>query len=168
MRRDVDELAWSTGETVVAGRADFTAEEWADLSSALISAAELVSFSDGGRSGMAREMPKVRRTLEHARDRHSSQLVRELAGEPGRSVIDAHMSPGEAEEPVLRVLRAAAAALSAKAPEELEAYRGFVVHLGELPDESNRSGGLVGVGGQRDSYAEAQALAKIRRPVGES
>jgi len=117
MRRDVDELAWSTGETVVAGRADFTAEEWADLSSALISAAELVSFSDGGRSGMAREMPKVRRTLEHARDRHSSQLVRELAGEPGRSVIDAHMSPGEAEEPVLRVLRAAAAALSAKAPE---------------------------------------------------
>jgi len=168
MRRDVDELAWSTGETVVAGRADFTAEEWADLSSALISAAELVSFSDGGRSGMAREMPKVRRTLEHARDRHSSQLVRELAGEPGRSVIDAHMSPGEAEEPVLRVLRAAAAALSAKAPEELEAYRGFVVHLGEVAAGATRSGGVFGVGGQRVSYAEASTLARIRQAVGAS
>jgi hypothetical protein len=48
---------------VVAGRADFTAEEWADLGSALISAAELVSFCDGGRSGMARELSRVRRTL---------------------------------------------------------------------------------------------------------
>src|SRR6266511_1986034 len=142
MRRDVDELAWSTGETVVAGRADFTAEEWADLSSALISAAELVSFSDGGRSGMAREMPKVRRTLEHARDRHSSQ--------------------------VLRVLRAAAAALSAKAPEELEAYRGFVVHLGEVAAGATSSGGVFGVGGQRVSYAEASTLARIRQAVGAS
>ena len=153
---------------MVAGRADFTAEEWADLGGALISAAELVSFSDRGRSGMAREMPKVRRTLEHARDRHSSQLVRELAGEPGRSVIDAHMSPREAEEPVIRVLRAAAAAVSAKAPEELEAYRGFVVHLGEVAAEATRSGGLFGLGGQRVSYAEASTLARIRQAIGAS
>jgi hypothetical protein len=153
---------------VVASRADFTAEEWADLGSALISAAELVSFSDGGRSGMAREMPKVRRTLEHARERHSSGLVRELAGDPGRSVIDAHLSPGEAEEPVLRVLRAAAAVLSAKAPEELEAYRRFVVHLGEVAAEATRSGGVFGLGGQRVSYAEASALDKIRQAVGET
>jgi hypothetical protein len=152
---------------VVASRADFTAEEWASLGGALISAAELVSFSDG-RSGMAREMPKVRRALEHARERHSSPLVRELAGEPGRSVIDAHMSPGEAEEPVLRVLRAAAAVLSARAPEELEAYRRFVVHLGEVAAEATRSGGVFGLGGQRVSYAEASALDKIRQAVGES
>jgi hypothetical protein len=164
----VDALAGSTGGAVVAGRADFTAEEWADLGGALISAAELVSFSDGGRSGMAREMPKVRRALEHARDRHSSLLVRELAGEPGRSVIDAHMSPGEAEEPVLRVLRAAAAALAARAPEELEAYRRFVVHLGEVAAEATRSGGVFGVGGQRVSYAEASTLDRIRQAVGAS
>jgi hypothetical protein len=150
---------------VVAGRADFTAEEWADLGSAMISAPELVSFRDGGRSGMAREMSRVRKALDDARDKHPSQLVRELAGEPGRSVIDAQMSPGEAEEPVLLVLRAAAAALSAKAPEELEAYRSFVVHLGEVAAEATRSGGVFGLGGQRVSYAEASTLDMIRQAL---
>ena len=152
---------------MVAGRADFTAEEWADLGSALISAAELVSFCDGGRPGMAREMSTVRGTLKHARSRHPSQLVRELADQPGHSVIDAHMSPGEAEEPVLRVLRAAAA-LSARAPEELEAYRRFVVHLGEVAAGATRSGGVFGLGGQRVSYAEASTLDRIRQAVGAS
>ena len=151
----------------MAGRADFTAEEWADLGSALISAAELVSFCDGGRPGMAREMSTVRGTLKHARSRHPSQLVRELADQPGHSVIDAHMSPGEAEEPVLRVLRAAAA-LSARAPEELEAYRRFVVHLGEVAAGATRSGGVFGLGGQRVSYAEASTLDRIRQAVGAS
>lgn len=152
----------------MAGRVAFTTEEWADLGSALTSAAELVSFCDGGRSGMAREMSKVRRTLKNARNRHPSQLVRELAGEPGRSVIGAHLSPGEAEEPVLRVLRAAVAVLSAKAPEELEAYRRFVVHLGEVAAKATRSGGVFGLGGQRVSYAEASTLARIRQAVGAS
>jgi hypothetical protein len=152
----------------MAGRADFTAEEWADLASALISAAELVSFVDGGRSGMAREMAGVRRRLRDASTGHPSQLVRELASEPGRSLIDARMSPGEAEEPVLRVLRAAAAALSAKAPDELEAYRRFVVHLGEAAATATRSGGVFGVGGQRVSYAEAATLDRIRQALGAS
>ncbi|HZD68584.1 MAG TPA: hypothetical protein VFA45_06610 [Actinomycetes bacterium] len=152
----------------MAGRADFTAEEWTDLGSALISAAELVSFVDGGRSGMAREMSRVRRALSDASKRHPSQLVRELAIEPGRSVIDTHLSPGEAEEPVLRVLRAAAAALSARAPDELEAYRRFVVHLGEVAARATRSGGVFGVGGQRVSYAEASTLDRIRRALGAS
>jgi len=164
----MDDLAGSTGGAVVAGRADFTAEEWADLGTALISAAELVSFCDGSRSGMAREMSKVRRTLKHARSRHPSQLVRELADEPGRSVIDAHMSPGEAEEPVMRALRTAVAVLSGKAPEELEAYRRFVVHLGEVAAEATRSGGVFGLGGQRISYAEESTLDRIRQAVGAS
>jgi hypothetical protein len=94
--------------------------------------------------------------------------VRELADQPGHSVIDAHMSPGEAEEPVLRVLRAAAAALSARAPEELEAYRRFVVHLGEVAAGATRSGGVFGLGGQRVSYAEASTLDRIRQAVGAS
>ena len=153
---------------MVAGRADFTAEEWADLGSALISAAELVSFCDGGRSGVARELSRVHGTLKHAGSRDPSQLVRELADQPGHSVIDAHMSPGEAEEPVLRVLRAAAAALSARAPEELEAYRRFVVHLGEVAAEATRSGGVFGLGGQRISYAEESTLDRIRQAVGAS
>jgi hypothetical protein len=152
----------------MAGRADFTAEEWTDLASGVISAAELVSFVDGGRSGMAREMAKVRRRLADASGQHPSQLVRELAGQPGVSVIGQRLSPGEAEEPVLRVLRAAAATLQAKAPDELEAYRRFVVHLGEVAAGATRSGGVFGVGGQRVSYAEAAALDRIRQALGAS
>lgn len=149
------------------GRADFTTDEWATLRWALFSAAELVSLA-GGRPGMAREMASVTTMLQTAKDRDPSQLVRELAGEPPRTVISPDMSPGEAEEPVLGVLRAAAATLSSKAPGELEAYRNFVVRLGEVAAEATRSGGVFGVGGQRVSYAEASALAKVREALGES
>jgi hypothetical protein len=168
MRRAVGVLACGTRGAVVAGRAEFTAEEWARLGSAMISAVELVSFVDGGRSGMAREISKVRTALRDASQRHPSQLVRELAATPGRSVIDAHLSPGEAEEPVLGVLRAAAATLEAKAPEELEAYQRFVVHLGEVAATATRSGGVLGIAGQRVSYAEASALDRIRQALGAS
>src|SRR6266545_7237447 len=48
---------------------------------------------------------------------------------------------------------------------ELEAYRGFVVHLGEVAAGATRSGGVFGVGGQRVSYAEASTLARIRQAV---
>ena len=150
----------------MADTAGFTAEEWAVLRSALISGAELVSLCDGRRSGMAREMSEVRRALEAARRGHPSQFLRKVADGPGRSVITPDMSPGEAEEPVLQVLRAAVATLSARAPDELEAYRSFVVHLGEVAAEATRSGGAFGLGGQRVSYAEASTLQKIRRAVG--
>jgi hypothetical protein len=166
MRRAIGVLAGSTEERVMAGRTEFTAQEWADLGSGLISAAELISLVDGGRPGMAREMAQVHRRLRDASRQHPSQLVRELAAAPGPSVIDAHLSPGEAEEPVLRVLRAAAAALSAKAPDELDAYRRFVAHLGEVAASATRSGGVLGFGGQRVSYAEAVTLDKIRQALG--
>jgi hypothetical protein len=147
------------------GRADFTPDEWATLRSGLISGAELVSLS-GGRSGMAREMSSVTKVLQTAKARHPSQLVRELAGESPRTVIGPDMSPGEAEEPVLAVLRAAAAILSSKASGELEAFQSFVVHLGEVAADATRSGGVFGIGGQRVSYAEGSALAKVREALG--
>jgi hypothetical protein len=146
-------------------RADFTAAEWATLRSSLISAAELVSLS-GGRSGMAREMASVTRMLQTAKVRHHSQLVRELASESPRTVIGPDMSPGEAEEPVLAVLRAAAAILSSKASGELEAFQSFVVQLAEVAADATKSGGVFGIGGQRVSYAEGSALAKVREALG--
>jgi hypothetical protein len=146
-------------------RADFTADEWATLRSSLISAAELVSLS-GGRSGMAREMSSVTNVLKTAKVRHPSPLVRELVGESPRTVIGPDMSPGEAEEPVLAVLRAAAAILSSKASSELEAFQSFVVQLAEVAADATKSGGVFGIGGQRVSYAEGSALAKVREALG--
>jgi hypothetical protein len=157
----------SMGAVRMAGRADFTTDEWETLRRALLSGAELVSLA-GGRRDMDREMASVATMLQTAKAGHPSQLVRELASEPPRTVIGPDMSPGEAEEPVLGVLRAAAATLSSKAPGELEAYRSFVVRLGQVAAEATRSGGVFGVGGQRVSYAEASALAKVRAALGES
>jgi len=153
----------------MSGRADFSVEEWAMLQRALLSGAALVSFLDGGRPGLQRELPRIVKHLRATGSGHPSQLVRELATDPGSgTVIRRDMSPGEAELPVVDVLRAALALVTARAPAEREAFCGFAVDLADHAARASRSGGVFGIGGQRVSYAEASALQKIREALGVS
>ncbi len=149
----------------MAGKAEYTAEEWATLRVALTAGAELVSLSDG-RSTMVREMKGVAKALRAATG-HPSQLVRELAAEqPRGAVIAQRMSPREAEDPVAEVLRAAVAVLAGKTPDELAAYQQVVISLAEVAAQATREGGMFGIGGLRVSYTEAAAIDKVRQALG--
>ncbi len=150
----------------MAGRADFTPDEWATLQRALLGAPLLVAVSDGGRSDLVRELEAVRERLREARAGHGSQLVQELADVAGAHTgFNALMSRAEVEEPALEALRAAEGTLLAKAPYELDSFRLFVLGLSKETAAAARSH-LFGLAGPRVSEAEAAAVDRIREALG--
>jgi hypothetical protein len=133
----------------MAGKADFTEEEWEHLAKGATGAGLLVAVSDRSFFDSFKEASSLAKHLAAARD-SQSQLVRDLAGErpKGFGMTD---SPTEIESETTEALQAAVQTLRAKAPDELEAYGAFVVDLA-------RSVGKAAGGGDE---AEAAAVAKV-------
>lgn len=134
----------------MAGKADFTEQEWEQLRKGATGAGLLVSVSDRSFFDTFKEASSLAKHMAGGRS-EGSQLVRELAAERGTG-FGLTDSPSEVETGALEALRAAVQTLEAKAPDELEAYRAFVL---ELADAVGRAAG----GGEQ---AEAATIAKIR------
>ena len=115
----------------MAGKADFTAEEWEQLQKGALGAALLVSSSDPGFFETFKEAGAVARHFAEARRASASQLVRELAESPPGMQFGLGTSPQELESETVGALEAAAAALRAKAADEEDAYRDFVLEVAE-------------------------------------
>jgi hypothetical protein len=134
----------------MAGKTDFTDEEWEHLRKGATGAGLLVSASDRSLFDSFKEASSFAKYLVGSRD-DDSQLVRELASESGTG-FGLVASPGEVENETNEALRAAVATLHAKAPDELESYRAFVLELAESVARSAGGG----------DAAEAATLEKIR------
>ncbi len=134
----------------MAGKQDFTEEEWEQLRKGATGAGLLVSGSDPGFLDTFKEASSLAKFLKSSRN-DNSQLVRELTsgGGTGFGLV---ASPGEVENGTLEALRGAVETLRAKAPDELENYRAFVI---ELAESVGRSAG----GGDE---AEAAAVEKVK------
>jgi hypothetical protein len=76
------------------------------------------------------------------------------------------MTAAEVEGPALEALRAAAAIVQAKAPDDAPAFRDFVIGLAEIAAGAAKTGGFLGIGAVTVSQPEAAAMAKIRAAVG--
>ena len=138
----------------MAGKADFTEDEWKDLQQGVTGAGLLVSgahrdFTDtfGEASAVAKELAAHRES--------ESQLVRELAGTGGTG-FGLIASPKEVQEETINALGAAVAVLGAKAPDELEAYRRFVLDVATATAEAK--------GGVKEE--ETAAIEKIKGALG--
>lgn len=150
----------------MAGRADFTSEEWETLQRAMLGAPLLVAVSDGGQADLVKELQTVREQLDEARAGHGSQLVHELANLAGAHTgFHARMSRREVEGPALDALRAAVETLAARAPDELDSFKYFVVELAKATATAARSH-LWGHAGPLISEAEADAVDRIRAALG--
>jgi hypothetical protein len=141
-------------------KADFSSEEWETVAEGPMIAAMLVISASSG--GTFRETFAFARAWEDARrDQGTSALLDEIVAEKPR--FDRHAFGSEAE---LRAkgeeqLTAAAALLAQKAtPEELEAYRTFVLSAAERVAAAHKEGG------QAISPEEQGALDEIRRHLG--
>ena len=134
----------------MAGKSDFTEEEWEQLRKGATGAGLLVSVSDRGFFDSFREASSLAKHLVGAR-KDESQLVRELA-EQRPTGFGLTASPDEVENETLGALQASVATLRTKAPDELESYRAFVLELAQSAGEA--AGGGDG--------AEAAAVEKIR------
>jgi hypothetical protein len=110
----------------------------------------LVSVSDRAFFDSFKEAGALAKHIAAARGSSESALVKRVAAEHGTGFGIA-TSPTEIESATLEALRAAVALLEAKAPDELEAYRSFVLDLA-------RSVAAAAPGGDK---VEADAIAKI-------
>jgi hypothetical protein len=137
----------------MAGRTDFTEEEWNDLQQGVVGAGLLVSsahrdFTDsfGEAKAVASQMAAQRNS--------ESELVRELAGGRGTG-FGLMASPKEVEE-AMASLSSSVALLQEKAPDEVEAYRQLVLDIATAAGEAK--------GGLKDE--ENAALERIRQALG--
>jgi hypothetical protein len=132
-------------------KTDFTQEEWEALQKGVTGAGFLMAVSDRGFFDTFKEAGALARHLGEARQSGSSELIRELAETRGTG-FGLTSSPDEIETETLEALRKAMQVLEAKAPEEADAYRGFVLQVAE-------SVGNAAAGGET---AESASLEKIR------
>lgn len=140
----------------MATKADFTEEEWEKLHKGVTGAGLLVSTSDRGFFDTFKEAGALARHMTEARKNASSDLVREL-GQTGGAGFGLGTSPTELETETLEALRSAVATLEAKAPEEVEPYREFVLEV---------AGSVARAAGGGDT-AESAAVDKIRTALGD-
>jgi hypothetical protein len=134
----------------MAGKADFTEEEWEQLRKGATGAGLLVSVSDRSFLDSLKEASSFAKYLLGSRE-SESQLVRELASEHGTG-FGAVATPSEVDAAADEALQAAVATLRAKAPDEVESYRAFVLELADAVGRAAKGG----------DAAEAAAIERIR------
>jgi hypothetical protein len=136
-------------------KTDFTEQEWDALEKGVTGAGFLVAVADRSFFDSFKEAGALARHLAEARQSSSSELVRELA-ETRSTGFGLTASPQEIETDTLAALREARQTLEARAPDELDAYRGFVLDVAEAVGEAAGGG----------ETAESGALEKIRSALG--
>jgi hypothetical protein len=135
----------------MATKTDFTQEEWEALEKGVTGAGFLVALSDRSFFDTFKEAGALGKHLGYARQSAESELVRELAETRGTG-FGMTDSPEEVATETMAALRSGMEALRAKAPDEVEAYRSFVIEMAQ--SVGNAAGGGEG--------AETQTVDKIR------
>jgi hypothetical protein len=128
---------------LVATRNDFSDDEWTALQKGLMGSGMLVSVSDRDLTDTFGEAGALGKYLAGQQVAATSDLMRELAKTRGTG-FGLTASPDEIRTETMAALATAVAALQAKAPEDVTAYRGLVLGLahavadakgGEVPVE---------------------------------
>ena len=148
-------------------KADFNAEEWATVVEGPLYAAMGVISADRG--GTLRESLALGRVYKEARAAHGdSALLDELVKSPP-SIDSAAVreAGGNIAAVAAQRLRDAIGILEAKAtPEEVDAYKRFVMTAAQAVAAAHKEGGFLGMGGKQVSDAENQALDEISTALG--
>jgi hypothetical protein len=118
----------------MAGKSDFTEDEWKALQTGVTGSGMLVSAADRDFTDSFGEASAIAKHLVAHRE-SPSQLVRDLAG-AHTSGFGLVASPTEVQQGTLEALRVAVATLEAKAPDELEPYRALVLDVATAAAEA--------------------------------
>jgi len=139
----------------MATKADFTQEEWEAMQNGISGAGVLVAVSDPGFFDTFKEAKALAKHLREAHAKSESALVRDLAETHG-TPFGMTASPEEVEKGTVDSLHAAVAALEAKSPEDLPAYKQVVIDVAESVAEAAK-----GV-----APRESDALETVRSALG--
>src|SRR3954453_10405766 len=128
LRRSIERMSMAT-------KSDFTPEEWEALQKGITGAGMLVAISDKGFFDTFKEANALAKHLAQAQKENDNALVRELATAHGKP-FGITASPAEIEQGTRETLQSAVAALEAKAPDDVAAYRQLVLDVAESVAEA--------------------------------
>lgn len=148
-------------------KADFNAEEWSTIVDGPLYAGMRVIAADRG--GTLRETMAMGRVYQEARSRGGeSELLDEFVKSPPSVDPDrVRAAGGDVAAVATQHLRDAIAILEAKAtPQEVDAYKRFVMTVAQTAAGAHKEGGFLGIGGKPISDAENRALDEISTALG--
>jgi hypothetical protein len=142
-------------------KADFNADEWSTVAEGPLLAGMRVITADRG--GTIRESLAMGQTYAKARQQAGeSELLDDLVAAPPSIDPERARAAGDIGRAASERLREALQLLEQKAsPEEVEAYRRFVMSVAEAAANAHKEGGFMGVGGKQVSDAEQTALDEL-------
>lgn len=142
-------------------KAAFNAEEWSTIVEAPVLAGLRVVASDRG--GTIRESVAVARVYSAAREQQGqSELLDEIVASPPAVDSERVKSAGDPATAASQRLSEALRILEEKAtPDEVEAYKKFVLSVAEAAARAHKEGGFIGIGGKEVSEKEQAALDQI-------
>ena len=142
-------------------KAAFNAEEWSTVVEGPVLAGMRVVTADRG--GTIRESLAMGQVYKEARQRHGeSELLDELVSSPPAIDQQRVGAAGDLSSVTGERLREALGLLEQKAsPEEVEAYKRFVVNVADAAAKAHKEGGFIGIGGKEVSESERAALEEI-------
>jgi hypothetical protein len=146
-------------------KADFNAEEWqAVVEAPLLAGLRVVAAHRGGTIRESMAMGKV---YQHAREQHGdSELVNELVASAPALDQGRVKEAGDIGAAATARLGEALGLLRQKAtPEEVDAYRNFVMDVAEAAAKAHKEGGFIGIGGKPVSEEEQAALDDLERTL---
>jgi hypothetical protein len=148
-------------------KADFNAEEWETVTQGPVYAGMRVITADRG--GTLRESLAMGRAYQAAREQHGeSELLDELvASPPSIDKSRVQEAGGEVATVAIDRIREAMRVLEEKGtPEEVDAYKRFVMSVAQAAASAHKEGGFLGIGGKKVSDAENEALDQISTTLG--
>jgi hypothetical protein len=148
-------------------KADFNAEEWERVAQGPLYAGMRVIAADRG--GTLRESLAMGRAYTEARGQQGqSELLDELvASPPGLDNSRVQQEGSDIATVAIDRLRAAMQVLEEKAtPDEIDAYKRFVMTVAQAAATAHKEGGFLGIGGKQVSEAENEALDQISTTLG--
>jgi len=142
-------------------KAAFNAEEWSTIVEGPVLAGLRVVAADRG--GTIRESVAVARVYTAARkEQGQSELLDEIVASPPSVDSERIKSAGDPATAASQRLSEALRILGEKAtPDEVEAYKRFVLSVAEAAARAHKEGGFIGIGGKEVSEAEQAALDQI-------
>jgi hypothetical protein len=134
----------------MAAKTDFTAEEWDTMQKGVTGAGMLVAVADPGFFDTFKEIGALTKHLAEAQSKSTNPLISELAKVRGTG-FGLTSSPQEVETETTQALKSSMGTLKAKAPDDAQAYRDFVLDVAKS----------VGAAAKDTSASESAAIQKI-------
>ena len=129
----------------MAGRQDFTEDEWNTLHRALTGSGMWVAMSERGFTSTFKETGAMASFMAHQSKESSSVLLRDLAATKGTGWA-VSSSPEELRQGTLAAIKESLALLSTKAPDDVPAFKAAITGLAQKVSDAGKGGEDVEAG----------------------